>query len=218
MGNIKKQRKKYNPPFKKWDKVRADGEDLLVSEFGLKNKKEVWKTNATISKFRNSARTLFTKSGPVAERTKGELIAKAKKLGLLTVESPTLDDLLGLTTKNILERRLQTVVLRKGFANTPNQARQFIGHGHIMIGERVVTVPGYMVTKSEEDSITILPRSALSKADHPARMTPQKKEDARLLEELRKKKAAASEPVNGAVEEKDIKAMAEKAPGEEAAE
>ncbi len=190
MGNIKKQRKKYNLPFKKWDKTRADAEDGLVSEFGLANKKEVWKANMSVSRFRTSARTLFTKSGAVAERMKKDLTDKAHKLGLLTVESATLDDLLGITAKDILGRRLQTIVVKKGLANTSRQARQFIVHGHVLVGGRVVTVPSYMVAKSEEASVDLRPKSALSNPSHPARMTPQKKEDARLLEEIRKKKAA----------------------------
>jgi small subunit ribosomal protein S4 len=212
LGNIKKQRKTYNLPFKKWDKTRADDEDTLVHEFGLANKKEVWKANAKVSKFRTIAKTLFSKSGPIAEKTKKDLIDKAHRLGLLSVENATLDDLLGLTTKNILERRLQTMVLRKGFANTPLQARQFIAHGHILIGERVVTVPGYLVKKEEEALMAILPRSAIADSNHPARMTPQKKEEARLLEELRKKKAA--ETAEGAIEEKDVEEI-EKVPEDE---
>jgi small subunit ribosomal protein S4 len=188
LGNIKKQRKKFDSPFKKWDKTRADAEDTLVFEFGLGNKREVWKANRVIARMRNTARTLFTKSGPVAERTKKDVLARAQKLGLLAVENATLDDLLGLTTKDLFGRRLQTVIVRKGLANTMTQARQFITHGHVVIGERVVTVPGYLVTKSEEGSIELHPKSALASPSHPARMTPQKKEDARLLDELRKKK------------------------------
>lgn len=209
MGNIKKQRKKYRIPFKKWDKIRADEEDAIVSEFGLKSKTEVWKANAKVSKFRTAARTLFTKTGPVAERTKKDLTEKAKKQGLVSVESATLDDLLGINAKNILERRLETIILKKGFANTPKQARQFISHGHVMIGERVVTVPGYHVSRDEESLVTLVPRSPLSKPDHPARMTPQKKEEARLLEKLKgeKKKEAPSEEETAIVDEKEAEAV-----------
>jgi ribosomal protein S4 len=98
-------------------------------------------------------------------------------------------------------------VLKRGLANTPHQARQFISHGHIVVGDRVVTVPGYIVKKDEEATVGILPRSAFSDPNHPARMTPQKKEETRLLEELRKKKetaASAAEPAP-VIEEKDIK-------------
>lgn len=206
MGNIKKQRKKYNIPFKKWDKTRADEEDLIAGEFGLKNKTEVWKANAKVSKFRNVARTLFTQTGTVAERTKADVVTKAKRLGLVSTESATLDDLLGINARNVLDRRLQTVILKKGFAGSQKQARQFIAHGHIMIGDRVVTVPGYIVPKEEEALVTIVPKSPLSKEDHPARQTPQKKEEARLLAKLKADKAAEVE-ADPIVDEKDVSAL-----------
>ncbi len=70
-------------------------------------------------------------------------------------ENATLDDILNLKVQDILERRLQTVVLRKGLAKTPLQARQMIVHRHVMIGDRRVDRPGYWVQRGEDERISL---------------------------------------------------------------
>lgn len=54
----------------------------------------------------------------------------------------------GVTGENLLillERRLDNVVYRMGFANSRNQARQLVTHGHIMINDKKVDIPSYLV-------------------------------------------------------------------------
>jgi small subunit ribosomal protein S4 len=82
------------------------------------------------------------------------LINKVVRLGLLK-EGATLDDVLGLTVENLLERRLQTILKNKGLANTIKHARQLITHGHVKINGRKVTYPSYIVPINEEDSIVV---------------------------------------------------------------
>jgi len=82
-----------------------------------------------------------------------------------------LDDVLDLTIEDILERRFQTIIFRKGLAKTVQQARQLITHGHIMIADQRVTIPGYLVTKPQETQITYTSKSALANPDHPLRQT-----------------------------------------------
>ncbi|TRM73320.1 30S ribosomal protein S4, partial [Sulfolobus sp. A20-N-F8] len=82
-----------------------------------------------------------------------QLVGKLAKIGLLKGENSTVDDILSLTEENLLERRLQTLVYKKGLANTVYQARQLIVHGHIAIGGKRVTSPGYIVSVDEEDLI-----------------------------------------------------------------
>jgi small subunit ribosomal protein S4 len=48
-------------------------------------------------------------------------------------------------------------------AKTINQARQLVSHGHIAIGERIVSVPGYLVTREEESKLGYSPSSPFSK-------------------------------------------------------
>ena len=57
-----------------------------------------------------------------------------------------------------LEKRLDSIVLRAGFAPTRLAARQMVSHGHVMVNGVKTTIPSYQVTES--DKITIKPGSA----------------------------------------------------------
>ena len=86
------------------------------------------------------------------------LINSLSKVGLVDKNS-TLDDVLNLQVTDLLSRRLQTIVQRKLYFKTPYQARQAIVHGHIMIGDRVVTIPSYAVKIDEESKIQLTAES-----------------------------------------------------------
>jgi small subunit ribosomal protein S4 len=153
---MKRIRKKYKKPIRPWDKERIEKEKEILKNFGLRRKREIWRAEALLRKFRRMARELAAKKDKEKER---ELIERLVKLGLLS-KNASLDDILDLTVENILDRRLQTLVFKKGFANTPKQARQLIVHGHINIGGKKVFYPSYFVKKNEEDKIqvTIAPK------------------------------------------------------------
>lgn len=51
----------------------------------------------------------------------------------------------GLTLIEYLERRLENVVYRLGFAKTRRQARQIVSHGHITVNGRRVNIASYRV-------------------------------------------------------------------------
>src|SRR3989442_2518431 len=72
--------------------------------------------------------------------------------GLIRLGSP-LDDVLSLTVEDVLARRLQSMIFKRGMAVSPLQARQAIVHGHVAIGERRVTIPSYPVAREEEGKI-----------------------------------------------------------------
>src|ERR1700688_4328907 len=62
----------------------------------------------------------------------------------------------GVTGENLLvllERRLDTMVLRLGFASSPAQARQLVRHGHIQVDGRTVTIPSYLLEVNQVVSI-----------------------------------------------------------------
>ncbi len=170
---MRKQRKTYVRPFKRWDKERIAEEARLVRDYGLRNKRELWKARKIISGFRERARSLFSQ-----ETGREELFNKIRRMGLLK-GNITLDDVLGLKVENLLERRLQTIVYRKGLASTVKQARQIITHGHIAVGDRVVDVPGYFVDVEEEKQVRYAPGSPLNDPDHPLRKAkePEKEEE-----------------------------------------
>lgn len=148
---MKRERKKYETPAKPWDKQRIERERALTKNYGLKKKQEIWRTEFILKKYRRLARELTARADKEKEKL---IVEKLVKLGLLN-SGATLDDVLGLTLENFLERRLQTIALRKTLANTINHARQMITHGHVSINGRKILYPSYLVSKEEEDKIQI---------------------------------------------------------------
>ena len=57
----------------------------------------------------------------------------------------------------ILERRLDNVVYRAGFAHSRDMARQLVSHGHFLVNGRKVDIPSFLV--SENDIIEVRPKS-----------------------------------------------------------
>jgi len=129
-----------------------------LGTFGLKTKRELWKTQTELSRVRLHARSLLALRQEDRERKEPILIQSLSKIGLVDQNS-TLDDVLNLQVNDLLSRRLQTVAQRKLFFKTPYQARQAIVHGHIMIGDSVVTIPSYIVKTEEETKIRLIPES-----------------------------------------------------------
>ena len=148
---MRKIRKNYKTPIKGWDKERIEKERGLVKIYGLKKKREIWRSETLSRKFRRLARNLAARSDKEKEK---KLIEKLVKFGLLK-EGSTLDDVLGLTTENFLERRFQTILVRKGLCTTPRQARQIIVHGRVTINGKKIVYPSYLVQKSEEEKIQV---------------------------------------------------------------
>jgi len=151
MGDIKKKRKLFSRPKKLYDRTRMDEENVLVKRYGLKNKREIWKTKSVVSKLRRQAKALIGKDG-VDQRA---FFEKLNKMGLKIVE---ISDVLGLTEENLLDRRLQTIVFKKKLANTPRQARQFIVHKSVLVDGGVVDAPSFLVTRDLEDKISVKER------------------------------------------------------------
>lgn len=149
---MRKIRRNYKTPIKGWDKERIEKERETVKTYGLKKKREIWRNETISRKYRRLARALAAKNDKEKEKL---LVEKLIKFGLLN-EGSTLDDVLGLTTEKFLERRLQTVLVRKGICTTPRQARQMIVHGNITIDGKRIMYPGYIVQKNEEEKIQSL--------------------------------------------------------------
>ncbi|MFQ6081558.1 MAG: 30S ribosomal protein S4 [Candidatus Bathyarchaeia archaeon] len=168
MGDPKKQRKKYETSRFPWRIDVLQAELKLLGQYGLRNKRELWRHKTMLSKFRGIARSLL--GMPAEERRKMErqLLDRLHRLGILP-ETAVLDDVLDLTLEEVLERRLQTLVFRRGLAKSVYQARQLITHGHIAIGGKRVSSPSYLVLRDEEAKIAYAPTSPLSNPAHPLR-------------------------------------------------
>jgi small subunit ribosomal protein S4 len=166
MGDPKKQRKKYEPPRFPWRTDVLQAELKLLGQYGLRNKRELWRHRTMLSKFRGIARSLLGMSAEQRRKLETQLLNKLHRLGILP-EKAALDDVLDLSIEDILERRFQTIVFQKGLTKSIHQARQLITHRHIVIGKRKVYSPSYLVLRDEEASIAYAPTSPLSNSKHP---------------------------------------------------
>lgn len=159
MGDPKKPRKKWEGPLHPWRKDVLEQELELMGRYGLRNKRELWIAKTLLRRTRASARKLLMLPEEERIAKSKALIKRLVKMGLLPSEESTLDDVLNLSVENVLERRLQTIVFRKGLATSLYHARQVIVHGHIAIAGRRVRSPGHLVSKDEEGKISYYPLS-----------------------------------------------------------
>jgi len=155
LGDPKKARKQFSRPRSPWRADQLAQELYLLGTFGLRNKRELWKAQTQLSSVRKQARTLLAATQVVREREEKKLLDSLKRKGLIH-EAATLDDILSLTVEDMLARRLQSMVFKKGMALSPLHSRQLIVHGHVAVGERIITVPGYEVGATDEGAIRLL--------------------------------------------------------------
>lgn len=162
MGDPKKPHKKYNTPKTAWSTDQISRELWLVGKYGLRNKRELWAAETELSRIRSQARKLLAESIETRLDNEQILLKSLNRKGIIGA-SPTLDDVLGLVVENLLERRLQTIVMSKGLLTSIQAARQAITHGHIMVGDRRVTIPGFIVQLIKEPTVRLVEGSSLAK-------------------------------------------------------
>ena len=176
MGDPKFSRRKYETPAHPWEGERIKEENELLMKYGLKNKQELWRAQSLVRSLREQSRELQARirtGDPQAKIETDQLLTRCSRLSILPEEGATLNDVLLLNTESVLQRRLQTMVYRKGLAYTPKQARQFIVHGHAAVGGRKVTIPGYLVKRGEEENIGYHVTSPIANELHPVRPKPE---------------------------------------------
>jgi small subunit ribosomal protein S4 len=160
MGDPKLPRRMWKKPKQPLNYDLKMEELKTLGTFGLKTKRELWKARTELSRVRHQARSLLALSKENREFKEPILMKSLSKIGLVENDS-TLDDVLNLKVTDLLSRRLQTVVFKKLFFKTPYQARQAVVHGHIMIDDRVVTIPSYVLKVDEESKVHLTPESNL---------------------------------------------------------
>lgn len=148
---MRKIRRKYKRPKRPWDSSSIEEEGKLLREFGLRRKREIWRAESIVREFRRRARDLIAVKDE--EKTK-ILLDKVVGLGLLE-KGQGLEQVLALGVNDILNRRLQTLVFKKGFASSIKEARQKIAHGHVHIEGRRAKFASYMVPVEEERVIKV---------------------------------------------------------------
>ena len=139
-----RQKKKYSGPKHPWKADRIEEEHGLSKQYGIRRMRELWKARAILRNWQRLAKEIATFTGEKREAAQNTLLKKIQKYEILP-EDADLDDVLSLTLKNILDRRLESVVHKKGMTLTPKQARQFIVHGKIVVNGKKLNSPSYLV-------------------------------------------------------------------------
>merc|ERR1711977_754334 len=155
--------KTSNPPRRPFEKERLDTELKLIGTYGLKNKKEIWRVRMALSKIRATARVLLTKDekDPVRIFEGQALMRRMIRYGILDEEKQRLDYVLSLSLENFMERRLQTLVFKRGLAKSIHHARVLIRQRHIRVGRQIVNVPSFMVRVESQPHIEFAVSSPL---------------------------------------------------------
>jgi|TARA_Y100000310_G_scaffold339058_1_gene430556 small subunit ribosomal protein S4 len=149
MGKSRHQRKKYSKPNHPWQSERIEEEKKISDEYGFTNKRQIWKMKSLVRNFRAQARTVVGLRGDKKDTATATLINSLTRIGLVKKDATT-DDVLNLNVRDLLERRLQTVVYKMGLSNSIKQARQFIIHRKITVNSRVVSSPSYIIKKNDK--------------------------------------------------------------------
>ena len=158
MGDTKLPRRTWKKPKRPLNFDLKMEELKTLGSFGLKTKRELWKARTELSRIRNQARSLLALQKEIRDKEEPILIKSLSRNGLVQNDA-TLDDVLNLEINDLLSRRLQSFVMKKFNFQTPYQARQAITHGHIMIGDKKVNIPSYVVKVNEEDIVKLSPES-----------------------------------------------------------
>ena len=171
MGQPKFSRPKTQTPTHPWKAERIEEEHTLKDQYGLKRvggMKEIWRERSALRRHRQLAMKLIgrvdTSEGHF-KREKEEFLDSMQRKGLIS-EDADLDDVLQISVENMLDRRLQSQVYYKGFAPSMRAARNMIVHGHIVLGNQKMNVPGYHVLRSQEADIAYHPSSNFNDPNH----------------------------------------------------
>lgn len=161
MGDPKYPRRVWRKPKRPLDYNLKVDELKTLGSFGLRTKRELWKARTELSRLRQQARSLLALGQEIRQEREPILLNSLAKIGLVKSDAG-LDDVLNLKVHDVLGRRLQSIVMKNMDFKTPYQARQAVIHGHIMIGDRIVDIPSYIVTVGEENDVKLVPGSTLA--------------------------------------------------------
>ena len=154
----------FKTPRRPFEKERLDNEMQIIGKYGLKNKREVWRVQLTLARIRKAARELLTldEKDPRRLFEGAALMRRMVRYGLLGENENKLDYVLGLTQHKFMDRRLQTVLFKKGLARSIHHARILIKQKHIKVGKNIVNSASFLVRTQSEKNIDLKPNSSLA--------------------------------------------------------
>ena len=160
MGHPKKPRKQYDTPSHPWNADRIKEENRLANKYGLKNKKEIWKAESRVKRYRRDARIILGMDIDERADKEKELLDHLVRAGFISPNAK-LEEVLDLNVEDILRRRLQSLVFKRGLSHTAKEARLFVVHGHITLNGKKINAPGHLVEKADEENIDLVAKDDL---------------------------------------------------------
>merc|ERR1712096_308486 len=147
--------KVYTTPRRPFEKARLDQELKPIGEYGLRNKREVWRVKYSLAKIGSAARDLLTLEEKDQKRLfeGNALLRRLVRIGVLDETKMKLDYVLGLKVEDFLERRLQTQVFKLGLAKSIHHARVLIRQRRIRVRKQVVNIPSFVVRLDSQKHI-----------------------------------------------------------------
>jgi len=147
--------KTFKKPRRPFEKERLDSELKIVGQYGLRNKRELWRVQYALNKIRNNVRHVLTldESDPKRIFEGQSIMRRMQRYGLLDETQLKLDFVLSMSPSDFLERRLQTLVFKQGLAKSIHHARVLIKQKHIRVGKQIVNVPSFLVRLDSQKHI-----------------------------------------------------------------
>jgi small subunit ribosomal protein S4 len=156
MGGPRKLKKQYKQIPTYFDLSLQAQYNKLETRYGLKNRKEIHKMEGKVQRVQRllKARYIESLSSKRGQKKIDLTLNKLKKLGVLNATAE-LNEALRITPENFLERRLQTLVFKKGLAPTIKRARQQIRHGKVFLFDKKVKMPSTIIPLLNENQIIV---------------------------------------------------------------
>lgn len=192
---MKRKHKTYSKPKRPFDKARIDEEAIIKKEYGLKNKREIWKADAKIRSIRSKAKKLIGESKEEQE----VLFNRLKKNGF---DVNTLGEVLSLDKSDYLKRRLQSITSKK-LKITVKTARQMITHRKILVDGKAIDAPSYIVPVKFENKITVKESKTKKVGEKPSEVPEEERAEENINDKITEQEVKETAAETEAAETKE---------------